>query len=306
MALFSQDDMEILTEDNEIDYSQQWAFKSIEDIKVWDNTCLMTYRQCPRLFYWSILRGFEPRRKSAALSFGTAWHEFLEKYLLDPSDIEGALNFAAKNFIASGQQDKTRNLTSLALFAQMYHERFADSGWKVLGTEVFGTTIIGDFLYGAKLDGIIEQTTGIFAVEHKTASRMGANFFDGWRLATQTRGYFHVLKEQIEDAKGIIMNVAHTVTKPDFFREELRWSPEQDKDWVMTQLSTHLDLQKSQASNVWPQHTSSCMTCYGPCAFQEICLERGDYHEVVPSHASYVPRKWEPFHDQTDKGGEKE
>lgn len=283
--------------DQEIDYALWCAYESLDAIQVFDNTMMNTTRECPRKFYWSILRGFEPRRKSAALSFGSAWHDFLEHYLKD-GDFADALNSAIIMFNAEGVSDQKRNITTLATFATMYDKQFSHLEWNILGTEVYGTVPIADFMYGAKIDAVADTGNGqIKGIEHKTASMMKARFFDMFRMSSQCRGYFHVLRQQMEGVQGLILNVAHIVKEPDFYREDLRWNETQMKEWLDLTIYTRSDMLRYAKQDFWPQCPSSCFSMYGACPYLDLCMDPKPYHKVVPLHADYQPRKWEPFAD---------
>ena len=178
-----------ILEDDGIDYSIYHAYQSPDEIECFDNTMLTMYRECPRKFYWSIIRGFEPRKKSAALSFGSAWHKFLEVYLKGET-WQRALIPAMQTFQdGNPPDDKTRNLSTLTVLAERYDQIFGASEYEVVDTELFGAIVIGDFLYGAKIDAVVFDNKRLKGVEHKTTSRMEARFFDMWRMAMQTRGY---------------------------------------------------------------------------------------------------------------------
>ena len=285
---------EILNDDR--DFSTLFAYESIETIEVWDNTMLNTYRQCPRKFYWQIIRGFVPRRKSPALSFGTAWHLFLENFLKG-MDWKEALAIAIENF-SSEEQDTKRNLATLTDLAQKYVEQFGHSEYNVLDTEMFGAVQLGEIVYGAKIDAVIKDGKHIKAIDHKTSSRMDSRFFDMWRMSTQMRGYFYVLKSLFPEARSLILNVAHIVKNPTFHRDELLWSKANLTDWFRTCINTHQQIKADETTQIWEQRTESCITKYGACPYLDLCLERKDFKKVVPLKAEYDFKKWEPFEDE--------
>ena len=296
MGIFDDNEGMMELPDSDIDYITHNAYANLSDIKVFDNTMMNTYRTCPRLFYWSILRGFEPRKKSAALAFGGAWHEFLEHYLMGEG-LEDSLQKAITFFLAEDVSDLKRNITTLTTLANLYNERFTMLEWEVLGTEVLGIVPIADFLYGAKIDAVVKTNEGVKGVEHKTSSMMKARYFDMFRMSSQCRGYYFVLKNQMHEVKGLVLNVAHIVKKPDFYREHLRWSTAQIEDWLLTTINTRAAMLQSQESGIWQQNANSCCTMYGNCPMMDSCLDPRPYTEVIPNHSEFRPRKWEPFHD---------
>lgn len=302
MGIFDSIDDDLQPDEfTDIDYRDVRAYENYSDITCFDNTMHNTYRICPRKYYWSIVRGFEPAKKSSPLIFGSAWHLFLEHYLKGVP-IDAALVQPIRDLATSGITDSKRNPSVLMDLATKYDAQFGAADYKVIDTELFGAILIGDFIYGAKIDAVVEDRDKIKGMEHKTASRMGYGYFDMWRMASQTRGYFSVLKALNANASDLIINVAHIVKTPEFFREPLRWTKPQMIDWETTQINTNHQIKTDFKTEIWEQRTESCLGKYGPCPFLSLCMEPCDYKEVIPLHSEYVPRKWEPFHNEM-KGG---
>ncbi|HUP79529.1 MAG TPA: PD-(D/E)XK nuclease family protein, partial [Pirellula sp.] len=46
----------------------------------WDSTSLSAFKTCPRLYYYSIVLGYEPKQRSYHLTFGLIYHSALETY----------------------------------------------------------------------------------------------------------------------------------------------------------------------------------------------------------------------------------
>ncbi len=299
MGVFGNQYTETPQELQDIDYRDVVAYKDYASILCFDNTMHNTYRICPRKFYWSIVRGFEPNRKSSALAFGSAWHMFLEIYL-KTRDADTAIKEAIRILIEADANDTKRNPNTLVILADQYQQTFDANEWEVIDTEMFGAIKIGNFIYGAKIDAVIKDGKYIKGIEHKTASMMPANYFDMWRMASQTRGYFNVLKKLLPDARSLIINVAHIVKVPQFHREEMRWSKAQNIDWELTQLNTNIQIKNDFETGIWEQRTESCIGKYGACPFINLCKESCRYQDVVPLKAEFKPRKWEPFHEELE------
>ena len=295
MGIFS--DADLTDEYEDIDYRDVLAYFDYKSIPCFDNTMHNTYRICPRNYYWSIVRGFEPNRKSAPLAFGSAWHLFLENYLMGMPQEEACM-LAVRSLTESGCSDQKRNPSTLIVLAGKYADAFEAREFEVIDTEMFGAIKLGDFIYGAKIDAVVMDEDRLKGVEHKTSSLMRSNYFDMWRMASQTRGYFNVMKKLQPDAYSLIINVAHIVKEPTFHREEMRWTPAQNLDWEVTQLNTNQQIKDSFHTGIWEQRTESCIGKYGACPFINLCMEPCGFLDVVPLHSEYRPRKWEPFHDE--------
>lgn len=63
------------------------AFKRYEPV-IMDSTAMMTYKACPRMYFYRIVLGFTPKKTPEYFAFGSAYHKFRE-VLQRGADVEG-------------------------------------------------------------------------------------------------------------------------------------------------------------------------------------------------------------------------
>jgi len=281
--------------DTSVTFTDYKAYEKMPEI--FDNTMLAAYRQCPRKFYWSIVCGANPRQAATALQFGLAWHKFLELYYNGVS-FEMAY---AEACLEIHNPDQKRNASTLYTIAKLYLERWAKDDFHVDHTEIGFLVDIEGFLYGGRLDGIIEHREGIYVMEHKTASRMGPTYFNQWHTSSQVRGYAYGLGALKENVKGVLMNIAYIAKVPDVFREFIKIPKVILLDWKQSAVDTMLNIQKSFNTDVWAQHPDSCNTVYGQCPYMGLCMRGGDYKKLEIPIYEYEPRRWAPYENLNEE-----
>lgn len=280
-----------------VDFSEVRAYEELP--KIFDNTMLSAYRQCPRKFYWQIVRGAVPRTTATALQFGLAWHKFLELYY-EGASMEKAYAEAAQLIV---NPDTKRNATMLWEICKLYVERWKKDDFVVERTELGFTLELDGFLYGGRIDGIarMNNSNERFVLEHKTASRMGPFYFNQWHLSSQVRGYVYGLASLLDGVSGVLMNVAYIAKKPDLFREPIRIPPVVLEDWRRSAVDTMLNIAKSFKSGVWAQHSDGCETKYGLCPYASLCMMKQNYKEIEIPPYEFKFQRWAPYENLSNE-----
>lgn len=155
----------------------------------------MTYKRCPKQWYWKWRKGLVPRRKSfGALDLGTWAHSALEGWYVPGGVREGELyihfNTHADLAIAVAERagapdheiEKAEELAALGeAMAKSYQQYYGDDDdWEVIGTEIPLEFTFPDHRgrlaakHLLKPDMIVQvkSTGGIWLVENKTAASL--------------------------------------------------------------------------------------------------------------------------------------
>jgi len=266
---------------------------------IYDASKIQTYMNCPRRYFFRYILGWTPDvEKSHHLVFGKAWHSAMEYILLnrDKEDevhlLEGAFNVFLKEYreVFVEETDDTREpktpekaFKALAKYISIYgRDKF-----EILHTEVAGTVPIDERMVHFRIDAIIRDEGKIWALEHKTASRMSQTWVDQWSLKVQIGLYTHVLYciYDPDDVAGVKINgvFLYKSKDPEMIRVPIRKSKPamynwliMVRDWVSSIVRDESLLLKGEYSTRQPleifrQNTESCMQ-YGGCPFLDFCM----------------------------------
>lgn len=302
----------------------------IEPHETWniiDSTKLETFKECPRMFFYKYVLGWEPEFTSHDLVFGQAWHIAMEYLLLHGYGMEQVINahelFAThyeRHFPIEVQGDLEPKSSAGALLALThYAARYGaeDSLLRVHYTEIAGTiSVLKGRILHFRMDTVAEdQQHGVFSLEHKTTKTLERTFVDKWSLHNQPNLYTHVLYclFPTDSVYGVIINgtalykQGPRTKKPpaEFKRVPCRRTPEMMNVWIHN-LDRWLDdlydeynrLMSTEDSadfmSAFKQNDASC-THYWGCQYHDFCIGWANpvqYCNDVPS--GFVKRYWDP------------
>jgi len=189
-----------------------------------DSTKLKCYMECPRRYFFEYVLGWRIDRPNIHLIFGSAWHEALahlyikgfNKNILKEAFYEHFLPYY-RNYIDKEDDEiyspKTpaRAYLALAYYFNMREKFMKDYEvvcHKEPMVEIGGTVSISDdFMLSFKIDTIIKNRHGIYALEHKTGSSI-RNWDLQFYLSMQIGTYHHVLNclYPPEDVRGVLID----------------------------------------------------------------------------------------------------
>ena len=96
-----------------------------------DSTSLSWFRRCPRLYQYSMIQGFAPKRAATALAFGIAFHkaiEIFEQHRANREDFimseRQAVQFALAAEIPEGDVKRSRFVLVRSVVWYLEHYRF--------------------------------------------------------------------------------------------------------------------------------------------------------------------------------------
>jgi len=268
--------------------------------QVLDATKLQTYMRCPRKFFYSYVLGWKSELPSNALVFGSGWHHAMEVLLDKGYTAEAcAEGFqVAEQYIREffpptwdeGNAPKTP--ANLLRALPQYCNTYREDDFDVEHIEVAGSVAIAENkLLHFKTDAICKDNRGVFALEHKTATRLSPSWMAQWRQKMQIAIYSHVLYCMFEEDEvfGVIINAAFFSNPPkregsrdnEFRRIPCRRTLQSMEGWIVEAEDLFDNVQRdyNRLSEATPEdsvmrafnrNTEAC-TDYGQCPFLDYC-----------------------------------
>lgn len=288
-----------------------------------DSTSLGALKTCPRLYYYTIICGWEPRQRSVHLQFGIWVHEGKEEY--DRQIASGASHdnavLAVFRRISRATWDRERNrpwtsddpnknrftlLRTLVWYFEEYREDnietviFAngapavelsfsfDSGYRSAAGE--------PFLLCGHIDRLGRMNNRVFPCDVKTTKHtLGDSFFSQFSPNNQFSIYTLAAKIVYSlPTAGLIIDGAQIAVS--FSRFERRESPRSEaqlNEWYEGLGLWLKTLQQYAAADSWPMNEASCGN-YGGCPFRRICA-RSPSVRAEWLRADFVRRIWDPL-----------
>lgn len=169
-------------------------------LKVQDSTKIKCYMECPRKYFFEYVLHWRSGKPNKHLEFGIAWHLAKEALLLGSSVEESyalflnhyRLHYAPQMDLDMRPKDPGTALIALEDWAQTYKHWLKHI--TIMYTEVSGQTpLFAGNVLTWKIDAIIEDERGIWALDHKTASVLSSSWIANWALDIQMKTYIHAL-----------------------------------------------------------------------------------------------------------------
>lgn len=192
-----------------------------------DNFALTMHQACPAKYDLRINQKWTSRRKSSALSFGSALHEGLAAWYKSGGNLATALLSIQTKWVDQGPTDDYRTLEKCLRVMMEYSKEYPTENFTVLGfpdnplVENHFTLDTGYYLplcpeckhlhpmtepiiyrncslctaplerleYGGIFDGVVEFSGRFFILEHKSTSMLGSYYFDQFKPNNQVTGY---------------------------------------------------------------------------------------------------------------------
>ena len=267
------------------------------DENTFDSSSLKAFLNCPRKYFWNYVEHFQPiGYDKPALDFGTAIHEALRVWY-EEKDLDTALE-VFHDLWDERWEDKKRTHEKGEKLLRGYVEEYPREPFEwisppeqVFKIELFGVNFVGRF------DGVVRFQNMPLIIDHKTATRMGATYFKGFRPDMQMSAYTWAAR-QLYDEKimGALINVLYFTTRQmDFEREIIN-----REDW---ELEEFLDVASSVISQIkaldrdnykeWIPNWGFCKR-WGVCKYRELCLSKDPYRTA---RGGYEREEWNPLEE---------
>ncbi len=329
---------------------------SVPTHNVHDGSKINSYLQCHRSYFYEYILGWRPIEPNNHLIFGDAYHLSMAHLMKnwarirsDETCYKEIITDAYMLFIRRYREKmpverdglngaKVPSAVMLSLMKYIYRYRFQDD-FKVLHTEVAGTVPIDEdsegnpILYHFRMDAIVEDTLGIYCLEHKTAGSFTVKWSGEKKLAIQGSGYTHALymlyPESIGKVFGIMINGIMFAKAPktldeshkiDFQRVPIVKTIPIMNAWLlhvrryMKEIKNDFELLSTEspscvAMESFAPNPNHCMDYFG-CPYHSFCMSWANplqYAEKPP--IGFTIEHWDPSDYEKDdvtvlKGGE--
>lgn len=269
----------------------------LEPHRTWqfvDSSKLSEWQTCGRRYFYRYILGWTPEGRSLALEFGTAWHEAMA-YLLQHGLTKENLQPAIDAFISEwgsdpAKGDTYRNLPKALIALSSYIDHYAkqDLATRVLHIEAAGTIPVGltnhDSLIlrnmAFRLDGVVQNAYGVYALEHKTTGRLTRVWPAQWPMKHQINLYTHVIRSLYNNAAsyGVIVNGTAISSNIEFLRVPISKSPAMLDSWLESANSlideieaATRNLMENNSISLFKQNPNSCTAFMTQCPYLDLC-----------------------------------
>jgi len=238
--------------------------------RVFNSSCIADFQGCPRLFYYSWIRGLVEKEEKPALTFGRVFHEALLSWYREEKFEEAIKKF---DQIPATIADEHRTKEwGQAIFKQ-YVERYKTEVGKTLHLEVKFKVEIGDRIYAGTIDRIEEWNGQVYVDDHKTTKNLGLSFFENYRPNPQIDGYCYACRELVGKCSGAIINGISVAKQPqERFQRFPSSRTEREIDmWKEVYTDTTDNILRCVEKGHFPMSTVYCNR-WGKCRYWEACV----------------------------------
>lgn len=287
--------------------------------KVIDSTIIAAFKACPRKCELEYVQHWRPKTPSVHLHAGGAYARGLEiarkAYYEDKKDLETAIALGLQALLEfygdfECPPDSAKSAERTAGAFEYYMTQYPmDRDQAVPATLPSGRRGIefsfaeplevlhpetGDpLIYCGRMDMVCEYAGGLFGLDDKTTSSLGASWSKQWDLRSQFTGYTWGAQKAGLPLQGfLVRGVSILKTKYDT-QQAITYRPA----WQLERWHSQLlrDLRRMIAcweSGLWDFNLDHACTDFGSCTFRQICLS------VDPQpwlDAGFEKRAWNPL-----------
>lgn len=284
-----------------------------------DSTMLATFRSCPQKFFRQYIQHWKPKAESVHLVAGGAFAKGIEvarKAFFE----EGASHLTAQSAGLKAliehygdfecPPDSAKSLHRTAGALEFYFEQypFNQDGMDPVtfpdgrrGIEFsfaeplpFSHPVTGDpILYTGRSDMVANFAGGIYVVDEKTTSSLGASWPRQWEMRAQFTGYLWALRQTgVEPAGAIVRGVSILKTKYDTMQAITYRSSYEIERWQEQTCRDLARMQRMWEEGWWDYALDHACAEYGGCSMTQVC-KSSDPETWLPSY--FEKRVWDPL-----------
>lgn len=294
-----------------------------------DNYAITMFQACPAKYKLRIVDGWTSRRKSAALGFGGAFHHGLATWYKTASRAE--MLKAVKDAWPDGMPSEDyRTLAKCCEVLMAYVAKYPMETFQVVEgpegplIEISFTLDTGLYLscftcasmdkslptenvcshcgamkeileYGGIFDGLVEFSSAVYVLEHKTTSQLGSYYFDQFRPNNQVTGY--TWAAGLLSGKrvgGALINAigVYKASTPKFERQITVRSEIEIAEWMESVYRTCEQIRQCERTGVWHLQTVAC-TMYGKCEFHQVHVLPHPKQRISLLEQEYINSTWD-------------
>lgn len=284
-----------------------------------DSTMLATFRSCPQKFFRQYVQHWKPKAESVHLVAGGAFAKGIEvarKAFFE----EGASHLTAQSAGLKAliehygdfecPPDSAKSLHRTAGALEFYFEQypFNQDGMDPVtfpdgrrGIEFsfaeplpFSHPVTGDpILYTGRSDMVANFAGGVYVVDEKTTSSLGASWPRQWEMRAQFTGYLWALRQTgVEPAGAIVRGVSILKTKYDTMQAITYRSSYEIERWQEQTCRDLARMQRMWEEGWWDYALDHACAEYGGCSMTQVC-KSSDPETWLPSY--FEKRVWDPL-----------
>ncbi|MDE2097539.1 MAG: PD-(D/E)XK nuclease family protein [Patescibacteria group bacterium] len=286
--------------------------------EVLDSTIIAAFRSCPRKAQLEFLEHWKMKTPSVHLHAGAAYAKGLEvartAFFQEGRDEETSIALGLKSLItAYGDfqcpEDSAKSLERTAGAFEFYMTRYSmpqDAAHPIklpsgrLGIEFSFAEPIdrvhpeteNPLLYVGRMDMICTFADGIFGLDDKTTSSLGASWSRSWDLRSQFTGYCWGAARAGLPLQGFLVRGVSILKAKYDEQQALTYRPAWMIERWYSQLLRDIDrMIQSWESGVWDYSLDHACTEYGGCPFRQVCLSQNPQPWL---EGSFERRRWDP------------
>jgi hypothetical protein len=305
----------------------------------WDSTSLGYLKQCPRLYQYIIIDGWEPRDESIHLRFGIEYHKALENYdklISQGLTHDDAVLEVVREILysthdwdpdpttpAGAKKNKRSLVATVVWYLDEYEEDAAVVYERPDGTPAVELSFRFELDYGpislggevmyvlcGHLDKVVKFNDEFLGLDHKTTSRPLSDWYFVQYEPNNQMSFYTISTKVVFNVpiKGIIVDAARVDPDkpPEFQRRVTYRSDDQLNEWLHD-LAKWLHLAERYAvEGYWPQNDTACDK-YGGCRFRGICSKSPQARERF-LQADFIKHgeheRWNPLKIRSSSSGE--
>jgi PD-(D/E)XK nuclease superfamily len=284
----------------------------------WDSTSLEMFKACPRLYYYTLICGWQPKGENVHLRFGNLYHKAMQNYDLSlaagikPNEavfdvvkrlLEESEDWWTDHELAEmrgSARNKTR--TNLVKMVVWRFEKYKDDAAKTYirkdGDAAVEQTFQFDLDWGPQstdvhyllcghLDKIVDYAGELYVMDYKTSFMpLSKWFFEKFEPHNQMTMYSLAAKVVLEaPVKGVIIEAAHieepqkkNETGIQFARDITTRTSAQLDEWVKDLRYWLGYAEQCAIDDHWPLNDTSCDR-FGGCKFRGVCSKSPQVRE---------------------------
>jgi hypothetical protein len=315
------------------DKVQHILSKRNPDLLISDNSSLSVWSECNRKYLYRVILSLRDPLEKVSLSFGKAFHSFLENYYkgkpfeecfaaftLTATKGNSQITVTKDESIENGK-DQEYSLEFGFLLCKKYAEQYPlereyftpmrDTAGEHYLEMGFALDLVNGIIIGL-IDGLslVNATQQPLVLEHKTTKyNINSSYFSDYNPNNQVSTYLYAASELL--GKPVTTALINVIRVKDYKRgtpaendEKLFGRLETSRDpEQLEQRMRHADFQLGQikqsiAAGIdgFPMETQSCRTRYGECEYRKLCMAKTDAMLEILAETTYISKTWSPYH----------
>jgi hypothetical protein len=277
----------------------------------WSSTSLDLLKTCPRLYEYTVIRGWASRDESIHLRFGIEYHQALQDYAIAKAkgirhedaihDTIRALHGRIHDWVVDRgtRAGKYKNRESVVSLVIDYLDHFVDDPAETFilfngepavelsfrlemdwGPQAEGQT---PYLLCGHLDRIVSYADNLYVMDHKTSmTTLSSYYFNQWSPSNQMTLYTYAGNVVLHSpVKGVIISAAQIkLEDPNTFQRGFTYrTQDQLSEWTDDLRFWLGQAEAFATAGHWPQNDTSCSK-FGGCKFREVCSRSPQVRET--------------------------